>query len=210
MSEELKKNEDELVNSEAELAKNEAESETVGEEADVTPKPDSLEEIYDENGIRLDLKINQRDMYAFLMYHSYCSVAGLIAGILSVFCLVKGISEMIAGTNTSMTAILLVIGLWFLVVNPLSMRGKAAVQLKSSPVFKEPITYMFTEKGMLQEQGETRTGCKWHMITKVVYLKRIWILYAGKVRASVLPVAQLGEQKEELRELIQKHTGKKR
>lgn len=181
----------------------------MSEELNVNVK-EPLEEIYDESGFRLDLKINQGDLYAFLMYHSYCSIAGLIAAVLSVFCLVKGIAEIAGGTNNSTTVVLLVVGLWFLVVNPLSMRGKAAVQLKSSPVFKEPITYIFTEKGMLQEQGETRTGCKWHMITKVVFLKRIWILYAGKVRASILPVAQLGEQKEELKALIAKHTGKKR
>lgn len=167
-------------------------------------------EIWDENNIQAELKINQLDLYAFLMYHSYCSVAGIIAALLSLFCLVQGIIQVAVGDTDTMTAVLIFIGVWFLVFNPLTMLSKSALQLKQNPTMQKPITYIFTDKGMIQQQGEVQTGCKWEQITKAVFLKRIWILYAGKVRGTILPVVQLGEHQEALRTLIKAHTGKKR
>ena len=75
---------------------------------------------------------------------------------------------------------------------------------------QKPITYIFTENGLIQEQGEMRAGCRWEQVTKVVRMKRVWILYTGKVRGSIMPVRQFGEQGEALKVLIAEHTGKKR
>ena len=166
------------------------------------------DEIYGENGIRLELKLGHMDLYTFLMYHSYCGLTGIIGILLSAYCLVQGIFQIAKGETNSMTAVLMLVGVWFIVINPLSMFGKAATQLKTNSSLQKPITYFFNEKGMLQEQGEVRTGCKWSLITKTVFLKRIWILYAGKVRGTILPVAQLGDYQGELKALIKAHTGK--
>lgn len=183
-------------------------AENTAENAAETEQKNIADELYDENGIRAELKINQLDLYAFLMYHSYCSVSGVIAALLSLFCLVQGIIQVAVGDTDTMTAVLILIGVWFLVFNPLTMLSKSAMQLKQNPSMQKPITYTFTGKGMIQEQGEVRTGCKWEQITKAVFLKRIWILYAGKVRGTILPVAQLGEQQTQLKELIKAHTRK--
>lgn len=187
-----------------------AETESAEKNAGSGEKQQSIvDEIYDEKGIKAELKINQLDLYAFLMYHSYCSTAGIIAALLSVFCLVQGIVQVAAGDTDSMTAVLIFIGVWFLVFNPLTMLGKSATQLKQNPSMQKPITYIFTDKGMIQQQGDIQTGCRWNQITKAVFLKRIWILYAGKVRGSILPVEQLGEHQETLKALIKANTGKK-
>lgn len=180
-------------------------SETTEEET-----PDPLVELYGETEIRMDLQLDKWDMYTFLMHHSYCSLSGVIGILLSLVCIGKAVSEYIGGNATSTTAILMVIGLWFLVINPFMMIGKAAMQIKVNSSLQKPITYVFTEKGLIQEQGKARTGCRWNQITKTVWTKRIWILYVGKLRGSILPVRQIGEQAEELKALIRQQTGKKR
>lgn len=179
-------------------------------EAEPTAEQRVWDELYDENSIKLELKLGHMDLYTFLMYHSYCGLTGILGILLSVYCLVQGILQISKGETDSMTAVLMLVGVWFIVLNPLSMLGKAATQLKTNSSLQKPITYYFNEKGMLQEQGEVRTGCKWSLITKTVFMKRIWILYAGKIRGTILPVAQLGDHQDELRELIKAHTGKKR
>lgn len=180
------------------------------EENETTEAPDPLAELYGETEIRTELQLDRWDMYAFLMHHSYASLSGVLGILLSLVCIGKAVSEYVGGTASSTTAILLVVGLWFLVINPIMMIGKAAMQIKTNPSLQKAITYTFTEKGLIQEQGEARVGCRWDQMTKVVATKRVWILYTGKMRASVLPVRQFGEHAEELKTLIRQQTGRKR
>lgn len=171
---------------------------------------DPLAELYGETEIRVDLKVDKWDMYAFLMHHTYTSFSGIVAIFLSLFCLWQGVSALSSGEANSSAWIFILVGAWFLIINPVTMLGKAAMQIKTTTSLQKPITYVFTENGLIQEQGEARTGCRWNQITKTVWTKRIWILYVGKLRGSILPVRQLGEQADELKALIRQQTGKKR
>lgn len=173
-------------------------------------KADPLAEIYGDKEIRLDFRVDKLDMYAFLMHHSYMSLSGVIGVLLSLVCIGRAISEFINGSTSAITAVFLFVGLWFLVISPITMLGKAAMQIKINSFLQKPITYIFTEKGLIQEQGEMKAGCRWEQVTKVVRMKRVWILYTGKVRGSIMPTRQFGEQGEELKALIAEHTGKKR
>ncbi|MBQ4563198.1 MAG: YcxB family protein [Lachnospiraceae bacterium] len=179
-------------------------------EKTVEEKPDPLADLYGEKEIRKDLQIDKWDMYVFLMHHSYMSLSGVIGILLSLFCIGKAISDFAGGANEPTTGVFLFIGLWFLVINPIMMIGKAAMQVGTNPSLKKPITYIFTEKGLIQEQGEVKAGCRWEQVTKTVFMKRVWILYTGKLRGSILPVRQIGEQAKELETLIRRQTGKKR
>ncbi len=183
---------------------------TEAEETTTEEKADPLAEIYGDTEIRVDFQVDKWDMYAFLMHHSYMSLSGIIGILLSLFCIGRAISEFINGSTSVTTAIFVVVGLWFLVITPITMIGKAAMQIKTNSYLKKSITYIFTENGLIQEQDEMRAGCRWDQVTKVVRMKRVWILYTGKVRGSVMPVRQFGEQGEALKALIAEHTGKKR
>lgn len=179
-------------------------------EENSTEEADPLAEIYGDKEIRIDFQVDKWDMYAFLMHHSYMSLSGVIGVLLSLVCIGRAISEFISGSASATTAIFVFIGVWFLVISPITMLGKAAMQIKTNSFLQKPITYIFTENGLIQEQGEMKAGCRWEQVTKVVRMKRVWILYTGKVRGSIMPVRQFGEQGEELKALIAEHTGKKR
>ncbi len=195
---------------EVKAAAGSTEAENIADQGKTEPTEPPLWETMDtENGIRLDLQVDQWDVYTFMMYHSYCSVTGVIGMLLSLFCLGQGVAEIVTDRMSAMTAVLLVVGIWFTIISPLTMIGKAALQIKRVTSLQKPITYTFTEEGMLQEQGEVKTGCRWKQISKAVFMKRIWILYAGKVRGNVIPVRQLGEHEAELKRLIKAHTGKR-
>ena len=201
---------DEVVEtSNAEEVSGDAVNEAV-EEDTTKENSDPLAEICGDTEIRLDFKVDKWDMYAFLMHHSYMSLSGIIGILLSLFCIGRAISEFVSGTTSPTTAIFVVVGLWFLVISPITMLGKAAMQIKTNSFLQKPITYIFTENGLIQEQGEMKAGCRWEQVTKVVRMKRVWILYTGKVRGSIMPVRQFGEQGEVLKALIAEHTGKKR
>ena len=201
---------DEVVEtSNAEEVSGDAVNEAV-EEDTTKENSDPLAEIYGDTEIRLDFKVDKWDMYAFLMHHSYMSLSGIIGILLSLFCIGRAISEFVSGTTSPTTAIFVVVGLWFLVISPITMLGKAAMQIKTNSFLQKPITYIFTENGLIQEQGEMKAGCRWEQVTKVVRMKRVWILYTGKVRGSIMPVRQFGEQGEEMKALIAEHTGRKR
>ena len=200
---------DEVVEtSNAEEVSGDAVNEAV-EEDTTKENSDPLAEIYGDTEIRLDFKVDKWDMYAFLMHHSYMCLSGIIGVLLSLFCIGRAISEFVSGTTSPTTAIFVVVGLWFLVISPITMLGKAAMQIKTNSFLQKPITYIFTENGLIQEQGEMKAGCRWEQVTKVVRMKRVWILYTGKVRGSIMPVRQFGEQGEALKALIAEHTGKK-
>lgn len=199
-----------FVSEEAETESAEIAENADNADAEAEEKTDPLAEIYGDTEIRVDFKVDKWDMYAFLMHHSYMSFSGIIGILLSLFCIGRAISEFVSGTSSTTTAILVVVGLWFLVISPITMIGKAAMQIKTNSYMQKPITYIFTENGLIQEQGEMRAGCRWEQVTKVVRMKRVWILYTGKVRGSIMPVRQFGEQGEALKVLIAEHTGKKR
>lgn len=209
-TEEIEKEDDCPVESASGIAED-----AVAEAADETEETtgegkDSLEELCSQTEICVDFQVDKWDLYVFLMRHFYFSLTGLIGVLLSLFCIGKAISEYAGGEAGSMAAIFLVIGLWFLAINPIMMIGKAALQIKTNPTLQKPITYVFTEKGLIQEQGEVRVGCRWDQVTKTVMTKRIWILYTGKMRGSILPVRQFGERAEELKALIRQQSGKRR
>ena len=182
---------------------------TDAEETAAEEKADPLVEIYGDTEIRVDFKVDKWDMYAFLMHHSYMSFSGIIGILLSLFCVGRAIGEFVSGTTSPTTAIFVFVGLWFLVISPITMIGKAAMQIKTNSYMQKPITYIFTENGLIQEQGEMRAGCRWEQVTKIVRMKRVWILYTGKVRGSIMPVRQFGEQGEAMKALIAEHTEKK-
>lgn len=184
--------------------------ETDETETEAGESKDPLAELYGDMEISLDFKMDKWDLYLFLLNHAYMSLSGFIGIALSLFCLWMAIGEFASGQATSTTWVFLFVGVWFLIINPITMFGKAAMQLKTNATLRKPITYVFTEKGLIQQLEGVKVGCRWEQITKVVKMKRIWVLYTGKMRGNILPVRQFGENREALMELIAGQTGKNR
>jgi hypothetical protein len=157
--------------------------------------------VLDMEEIKVEVKINVGDMYNFFMYHTYSKASG----ILSVFFGVAmfGLLAYTYGTVTQgQSAIYMLFGIFFLVFNPVSFWARAKKQVKLSPIFQEPIIYIFNKEGITTKQNNESATVKWGDIQKVVSSGRSIIIYVNKVRANIIPKKAIGESYDCLVEML--------
>lgn len=151
--------------------------------------------------IKVDIKLKVLDMYNFFMYHTYTRFSGilsLIIGIAIAVMLVTTYGEV----DTSQSLLYLMFTIFFLVYNPVSYYWKALKQIKTVPIFQNPITYKFDSTGIVTMQNGESAKVEWKDIVKVVSTGRNIVIYLSKVRASILPKEQIGNDYEALVEMI--------
>lgn len=154
--------------------------------------------------IKVDVKINVGDMYNFFMYHTYSRASGL----LSIFFGLAMIGLMFytyGQVPIGQSYLYVLLGLFFIVFNPINFYAKAYKVVKKTPTFKEPITYIFNKDGITTKQNEQSATVKWEDIQKVVSSKRSIIIYVNKVRASIIPKQAFGENYNGLVNMINKY-----
>lgn len=157
-----------------------------------------------EKKIEFDLMINSRDMYDFLMKHFYSSFSGIFGVVISLGALLfffLGLGK----RDWFQLTLLLVLALLFTVVQPLQMRLKAAAQIKASPMFKEPLHFLFDEKGMTVSQGGETALLPWNEVRRIKESKRSIFVYVSSINANIIPKAQIGERLEELKQFMKSH-----
>lgn len=151
--------------------------------------------------IKVEVKINVGDMYNFFIYHTYSRFSGAFSIIfgLGMF----GIMAYTYGKVTFGQSILYgLFGIFFLVFNPMNFYARAYKQVKKSPAFQEPIFYTFNKEGITTSQKDESATVKWSDIQKVASSKRSIIIYASKVRANIIPKQAIGDNYNNLVELI--------
>lgn len=99
----------------------------------------------------------------------------------------------------------LLLGVVVIAYTPLSLYLSAKKQIKLSPVFKEAITYTFTEEGLTSSQNQTTTEAPWNTMVKAVSTSKSIIIYTGRNRATILPKEAMGEQYENVLQMISTH-----
>lgn len=146
------------------------------------------------NEIKATVKVKASDMFCFLMYYSYASVAGIISFMFSIGSIVL-LFYMWGKLAPAYLLILAVLGLLFTVINPVMLYKRAKKQVAVSPAFKEPINYVFSEKGIHMEMGKEKADLKWADIYKVRKVCGRYLFYFNHIRANVVPAASLeGEE----------------
>ena len=99
----------------------------------------------------------------------------------------------------------LLLGIAVIAYTPISLYLSAKRQIKSSPVFKDAITYSFTEEGLTSAQNGTTTEAAWDTMIKVVSTGKSIVIYTGRNRATILPKEAMGEQYENVVHMISTH-----
>lgn len=154
--------------------------------------------------IKVEVKIKVGDMYNFFMYHTYSRVSGILSAFfgLAMF----GLLAYTYGEVTqSQSFLYFLFGLFFLVFNPLNFYARAHKQVKTIPTFQETIYYTFKNEGITTKQNNESATVKWSEVQKVVSSGRSIIIYLSKVRANILPKESIGENYNDLVEMIQKN-----
>ena len=141
-------------------------------------------------------------MYSFLMQHTHRSFKGIFGVCISVAALAAFALSFDGSGDTTRKVILLIIGLLFTVVNPIILLIKAQQQVLLSPVYKNPLIYLFTEDGMTVSQGEQEQSLAWNAILEVRKTASVLIIYTAKNSASILAYKEMGEKRQAVEEMI--------
>lgn len=153
-------------------------------------------------GVRVSVGMKVGYMYSFLMQHTHRSFKGIFGVCISVAALVAFALSFDGNGDTTRKVILLIIGLLFTVVNPIILLIKAQQQVLLSPVYKNPLTYLFTEDGMTVSQGGQEQSLAWNAILEIRKTASVLIIYTAKNTASILAYKEMGENRQAVEQMI--------
>ncbi|MBR1567766.1 MAG: YcxB family protein [Lachnospiraceae bacterium] len=154
------------------------------------------------DGVSVTVNMRVKYMYSFLFQHVHRSVQGLIGVGISAAALVMFFASIGKNVDGTRMFIMLVIGLLFTVINPILLLFRAAKQVALSPVYKQPLTYVFSEQGMTVKQGEQSQFMEWSKLVMVRKTASVLILYTNRNSGSILAYHELGEKKDEVIRMI--------
>ena len=151
--------------------------------------------------VKTSVQLSTKQLYEFLMRHTYYSFGGVLGLLLSIggfvgfFVLLpdKRISAMYLG-------VLFGIGLLFTVIQPLIVYRNARKQSKAYKKF--PLYYTISERGIEVEQDDAKGSNTWDNVMKIVSTKRLVIIYTSRMHAYVIPREALKDSMEEFKEIV--------
>lgn len=157
--------------------------------------------------IQFDTKVGKKDLYHFLMRHFYTSFSGIFGLVLSFVALIVFILS-IGKREPFQLLILIVMASLFTIVQPLQMMQKASSQIKRNPVFQKPLHYVVNTQGISVSQNGESSTIEWKEIRKILETKKAFLVYMTSLNASVIPMEQIGEEKENFRNLVKENMQK--
>lgn len=154
--------------------------------------------------VKFNVKMTEKYMYDFMLYHNYSHISGLFGAIVGVFALGIGINSVAKGDMTT-AALCFLVAFMFLVTTPSTMKAKAKQQVKNAETFQKPLEYELTEEGVTVRQEEAENTIAWGDFWKAVSTNNSVILYVTRVRALIFPKECMGDQYEEAVKMIHTH-----
>ncbi len=158
--------------------------------------------------IRLKVRTKAKDLYVFMLYHTYTSFNGLFGLLCGILCLVAGLG--FAERLGTWFLIADVIGVWYTVGTPFILYTKALKQAKRSIVFKNDIIYFMDSTGFNVKVAQESVRAEWSSVTKVVSVFNRIYIYMGRNNAHILPIEQLEGQLEDVVSLIKASVDRKK
>ena len=154
--------------------------------------------------VKFDVKMTEKAMYDFLLYHTYTKVSGMVGVIFGFLMFLFGVKQVAEG-QAETSVFFFFLAFFFLVFTPVILRKRAKEQVKHTPMFQEPIHYELTDKGVAVSQGEQKTLNKWKDFERAVATNQSIILYVTRMRALIFPRKDLGEQYTAAVQMISTH-----
>ena len=102
--------------------------------------------------VKFTVKMTEKYMYDFMLYHTYTHMSGLFGAILGVVGLAMGIKGLTSGDSTS-TMLGLIVAAMFLIVTPASTKARAKTQVTGSPMFQKPLEYELNDLSFSSSQS---------------------------------------------------------
>ncbi|MCR4955740.1 MAG: YcxB family protein [Lachnospiraceae bacterium] len=159
----------------------------------------------------ITIQLKESDLISFQMYYSYRKIQTWIFTILGVAILVLSFTT-VNKVEVMYTMLYIFAGVMFMFYTPLNIRSSAKRAFKLGLPVSQPMKYHFDEQGVavgFADQSannapamDTANSITWDMVYKVEETKKAILLYTSPKNASILPLEQLGEKAEELKQLF--------
>ncbi|MBQ7776277.1 MAG: YcxB family protein [Lachnospiraceae bacterium] len=147
--------------------------------------------------LELDVKIDSKDLYDYMMAHTYNSASGIIGSCVGALMVVGGLA------NSKW--IFVIFGAIVLLYLPWNLFLKSKQQALTNPAFKNSLHYVLDENGITVSQGEESQNQAWENMYKAVSTNRSIIIYTSPVNATILPRRALGENVTDCIRIISAH-----
>lgn len=154
--------------------------------------------------IEADVKLTSKDLFDFMMYHTYAGFNGKFSILIGLLVIVVA-AVTFGKVDLIYSVMYVVFGVIFIIYTPVSLKMRASRQFLSSPVFKQGIAYTFSDTGITSAIGEEQMEVLWDNVYKVVQSKGLILIYTTRVNASILPKSELGEKYEDILAMIKQH-----
>lgn len=154
--------------------------------------------------IKFKVKMTEKAMYDFMLYHNYSRLSGIIQAVTGAAILILAAYRGISGSSEGIM-LWVGVGLLLLFMTPISLKMSAKNQVKNTKMFQEPLHYEISEEGVsVSQNGETAVNA-WEEFAKAVSTEQSLILYITRVRAIILPKESMGDDYMAVVEMISTH-----
>lgn len=147
--------------------------------------------------LELDVKIEARDLYDYMMAHTYNSPSGILGSCAGGLMVVIGVMQN--------QWIFIIAGVILLLYLPWTLFLKSKQQALNNPAFKNALHYILDENGITVSQGEESQSQSWENMYKAISTSKSIIVYTSRVNATIFPRRELGENLSQCIEIISTH-----
>lgn len=147
--------------------------------------------------LELDVKIESKDLYDYMLRHSYSSPSGILGSCFGALLVVLAVL-----TGQWMY---LVFGIIMLAYLPWTLFLRSKKQALTNAGFQKPLHYVLDDTGVTISQGEESVQYLWEEMVKAVSTGRSIILYTSPVNATLFPRRELGDKTVAVIEMISTH-----
>lgn len=147
--------------------------------------------------LELDVKIESKDLYDYMLRHSYNSPSGILGSCFGALLVVLAVL-----TGQWMY---LVFGIIMLAYLPWTLFLRSKKQALTNAGFQKPLHYVLDDTGVTISQGEESVQYLWGEMVKAVSTGRSIILYTSPVNATLFPRRELGDKTAAVIEMISTH-----
>lgn len=142
-----------------------------------------------------NIKLKEKDLFRFNMYHSYHKVTTWLFTIIGIVIFALSFTTL-DEIETSYTMMYWACGLIFVFYTPFNLRTSAKLRMKEGSPMTKSLHYVFSEAGISvsyaedEEEGVNQTVA-WSQLYRVIETKRQMLIYTSRINASVLPKEQI-------------------
>ncbi len=147
--------------------------------------------------VEMDVKIEAKDLYDYLLMHAYHSSYGLILSCVGAVVVILGVVRGVP--------FYVFWGLLLLLCTPVTLFFGSRMQIKRNPAFRKPLHYVLDEQGITISQDGEEQHQDWADMVKAVSTGRSIIVYTSAVNATIIPKREMGDKKTDVIEIISTH-----